>query len=233
MAGSASAWSTRGALEESLLLLRQFVADQGTDQEHLLEDGGADLEQLLRAGSSLELAGGGGGAVVVADLCDPLLEPDQASNVFAVLLEQFRAAETGCGKLLVADDAHKYLGDCSERGGRGGPLARGLVDAARMMRHEGMRIVVAAESPLSLPPELLELCSATVCHRFHSPDWCTSLATPLPWPMWHLCCTHVARAQVHPNESLPLMWLHRRRAGGQAAVTSRIQPAHKLLARAG
>eukprot|EP01052_Picozoa_sp_SAG31_P022063 SAG31_NODE_1738_length_7402_cov_14.270163_4_plen_109_part_00 len=79
---------------------------------------------------------------MIADLCDPLMGPQEASAVFAVLLEQFRASSPGRGKLLVADDVHNYIGDpCSASPW---PMAEALVDAARMMRHEGLRLTVAA-----------------------------------------------------------------------------------------
>ena len=87
--------------------------------------------------------------LVVADLTDPMLAPAEANGVFQVMLEQFRKKELPCGKLAVFDEAHKYL-----EGGDG--LAHSIVDTVRLMRHEGIRVVVSTQSPLTMPPELLE-----------------------------------------------------------------------------
>ena len=50
------------------------------------------------------------------------------------------------------------------------------------MRHDGLRIIVSTQSPLSLPPELLELSSLTMLHRFYSHDWFEHLARKMPLP---------------------------------------------------
>lgn len=102
--------------------------------------------------------------LVVADLTDPMLAPAEANGVFQVMLEQFRKKELPCGKLAVFDEAHKYL-----EGGDG--LAHSIVDTVRLMRHEGIRVVVSTQSPLTMPPELLELSTVAVLHSFHSNDW--------------------------------------------------------------
>lgn len=57
------------------------------------------------------------------------------------------------------------------RGSAGDGLSRAIVDCARLMRHDGMRVVVSTQSPLALAPELLELVSLALLHRFHSADW--------------------------------------------------------------
>jgi hypothetical protein len=43
-----------------------------------------------------------------------------------------------------------------------------------------MRLVVSTQSPRALAPELLELVTVAVLHRFHSADWFTYLSTKLP-----------------------------------------------------
>lgn len=62
------------------------------------------------------------------------------------------------------------------------PLAEALVDAVRVMRHKGLRIVVSTQLPLTLPEELLELCSAAFLHNFHSEDWFAHLAKKIHLP---------------------------------------------------
>jgi len=106
-----------------------------------------------------------------------MLSPEDASAVFTVLVEQFREADTrGGGKLLALDEAHKYLGDGT------GALARNVVEAVRLMRHEGLRVAVSSQSPVALPSELLELTTVAVVHRFHSHDWFKHLAAKIALP---------------------------------------------------
>lgn len=50
------------------------------------------------------------------------------------------------------------------------------------MRQDGVRLVVSTQSPKALAPELLELVSVAVLHRFHSQDWWTYLRHKLPLP---------------------------------------------------
>lgn len=52
----------------------------------------------------------------------------------------------------------------------------------RVMRHEGLRVCVSTQSPLTLPPELLELASLAVLHGFHSADWYQFLSAKLHLP---------------------------------------------------
>ena len=50
------------------------------------------------------------------------------------------------------------------------------------MRHEGMRVAISTQSPKVLAPELLELVSLLLVHRFHSEDWFTYLKSKVPLP---------------------------------------------------
>ena len=106
-----------------------------------------------------------------------LLSKDEACGIFQVLTEQYRAIPSiklG-GKLLVLDEAHKYMESKQSSG-----LSSAIVDCARLMRHDGMRLVVSTQSPLSLAPELFELCSMALLHRFFSQDWLDFLCKKLP-----------------------------------------------------
>ena len=55
----------------------------------------------------------------------------------------------------MCDEAHKYFG--ASKSESGGGLAAAVVDAVRLMRHEGIRVVISTQSPLAMPSELLEL----------------------------------------------------------------------------
>lgn len=59
-------------------------------------------------------------------------------------------------------------------------LSEAIVNIARLMRHDGMRLAVSTQSPKALAPELLELVTVAFLHRFHSHDWWTYLQSKLP-----------------------------------------------------
>lgn len=59
-------------------------------------------------------------------------------------------------------------------------LSNAIVDIARLMRHQGIRLVVSTQSPKALAPELLELSSVAVMHQFTSREWFDHLAKKLP-----------------------------------------------------
>jgi len=136
---------------------------EGAVNESIFAEGG-DLSQCCAPGK-----------LVVVDLTDPLLSSEEANSIFQVLVEQYRGLPSRGGKVLALDEAHKYMkGDLSDG------LSAALVNAARLMRHDGVRLMVSTQSPLALAPELLELVSVAFLHRFHSSDWFAYLAKKLP-----------------------------------------------------
>ncbi len=182
-----------GPLQQRINLLKQLVLES--------EDN-ADLVAELRAQGTLEDMQRGpksfllGGTLVVADLTDPMLSPRDADGIFQVLLQQFRQVDVkgGCGKVVVCDEAHKYF---DSRGSYG--LAAAVVETVRLMRHEGMRVVVSTQSPTTMPPELLELSTVSVLHRFHSRDWWKYLSLKIPLPengFRHIRAMHPGMALV-------------------------------------
>ena len=151
-----------GPLGQRLALLESLVAESALNSS-LLDEGG-DLGKFCKPGH-----------LVVVDLTDPLLSSEEANGVFQVLVEQYRALPSRGGKVLALDEAHKYMS-----GDAGDGLSAALVNTARLMRHDGMRLLVSTQSPLALAPELLELVSVAFLHRFHSADWFAYLAKKLP-----------------------------------------------------
>jgi hypothetical protein len=153
-----------GPLLQRLALLEAFVAESETNDS--LRREGADLFSYL-----------GTGVLVVADLTDPLLSSQEANGIFQVLTEQFRTVplSDGCGKVLALDEAHKFMSGEASDG-----LSNAIINAARLMRHDGMRVVVSTQSPKALAPELLELVTVAILHRFHSRDWFTYLRSKVP-----------------------------------------------------
>jgi hypothetical protein len=59
-------------------------------------------------------------------------------------------------------------------------LSNAIVLNARMMRHDGLRLVVSTQNPEALAPELLDLSSIAVMHQFNSCAWFKHLASKLP-----------------------------------------------------
>ena len=103
-----------------------------------------------------------------------------ATTLTQVLLEQFRDVDAAHGKLCVFDEAHKYLSGAGGAAGSTGSLAESIVGTVRQMRHYGLRVAISTQSPTALPPEVLELTSIAVCHRFHSRDWYAYLSKKIP-----------------------------------------------------
>ena len=98
-----------------------------------------------------------------------------------------------CGKVVVCDEAHKHFDGKAKDG-----LAGAVVDTVRLMRHEGIRVVISTQSPLTMPTELLELSTLAIFHSFHSSDWYKYLAAKLPLPEGGFDCVR----RLQPGEAL-------------------------------
>jgi len=106
------------------------------------------------------------GRLLIVDLRDEFVEKDEALGLFVVLLQLFADATfngRSFNKLVVFDEAHKYIGNPD--------LVEGLVSVVREMRHKGTSILVASQDPPSVPVSLIELSSQIILHRFNSPAW--------------------------------------------------------------
>lgn len=106
------------------------------------------------------------GRLLIVDLRDEFIEKDEALGLFVVLLQLFGDATFNgqfFNKLVVFDEAHKYIGNPD--------LVDGLISVVREMRHKGTSILVASQDPPSVPVSLIELSSQIILHRFNSPAW--------------------------------------------------------------
>lgn len=116
------------------------------------------------------------GSLVICDLTDPMMTAPEARGIFEVLLEKFKTISLDCGKMVVFDEAHKYL-----KGVTGGDeLCQTIIELVRQMRHHGMRVVISSQSPMTIPDELMELVSVLIIHKFHSEDWFRKLRSKIP-----------------------------------------------------
>ena len=161
--GVCSVGSQKGPLDQRIGLLESLVAESPKNAELVAES--MDLTTATKQGIHF----------IIADLTDPLLSKEEANSIFQVLSEQFRALPTKGGKVLCLDEAHKYMDGVKADG-----LSEAIVNAARLMRHDGIRLVVSTQSPKALAPELLELVTIACLHHFHSPDWWSYLQSKLP-----------------------------------------------------
>jgi DNA phosphorothioation-dependent restriction protein DptH len=106
------------------------------------------------------------GRLVIVDLRDEFIEKDEALGLFVVLLQLFadvRYEGEAFNKLVVFDEAHKYIGSPD--------LVTSLIEVVREMRHKGTSIMVASQDPPSVPVSLIELSSQIILHKFNSPAW--------------------------------------------------------------
>jgi len=158
-----STGSQKGPLDQRIALLESVVAE--SPQNSSLVGESLDLMSAIKQGIHF----------IIADLTDPLLSKEEANGLFQVLTEQFRTLPTKGGKVLCLDEAHKYMDGVKADG-----LSEAIVNAARLMRHDGVRLVVSTQSPKALAPELLELVTIACLHHFHSPDWWSYLQSKLP-----------------------------------------------------
>ncbi|KAF2626679.1 hypothetical protein BU25DRAFT_394777 [Macroventuria anomochaeta] len=109
------------------------------------------------------------GEVTIIDLSDPFLTPSTACILFKLGLEQFLQSRSP-GKMVVLDEAHKYMLDTP-----GSKILKNyLTRVIRLQRHQGARVVISTQEP-TIATELIALCSVTVIHRFTSPTWYSAL----------------------------------------------------------
>jgi hypothetical protein len=153
----------QGPLSQRLALLESIIAESDINK-NLIDNN--DLISTVKPGT-----------LIVVDLTDPLLSKDEANCIFQVLTEQYRSIPSNVsgGKVLALDEAHKFMNAEGMDG-----LSDAIVNCARTMRHDDMRLIISTQSPLSLAPELLELSSMATLHRFHSKDWFNYLSRKIP-----------------------------------------------------
>ncbi|KAJ6577804.1 hypothetical protein B0H19DRAFT_1370886 [Mycena capillaripes] len=111
------------------------------------------------------------GGLVLVDLTDPFLDGLTAAVLFDIVLGAFAQWQTLCGKLVVLDEAHKYLVNSDSA-----RLTQSISNIIRLQRHLATRVIIATQEPTVIPATILDLASMIICHRFSSPAWCTHLA---------------------------------------------------------
>ena len=84
----------RGALEQRMVLLRSFMYTETNKTE--------TSPHRFAAGQ-----------LTVIDLSDPFVDASAAASLFEITIRMFIRADTGGGKMLVVDEAHKVRSICS------------------------------------------------------------------------------------------------------------------------
>jgi hypothetical protein len=120
------------------------------------------------------------GRVTIVDLSDPFVDPAMAGVIFEICIRLFQKADVDTGKVLVVDEAHKYLSDSS---GAPTSLTRALLSLVRQIRHMAMRVIVSTQEPTVLPSALIALCHITILHRFASSTWWEHIKKHIPGTM--------------------------------------------------
>ncbi|KAJ7255111.1 hypothetical protein B0H12DRAFT_540731 [Mycena haematopus] len=129
------------------------------------------LDAFLRPGAPQIQSYFNAGSLVLVDLTDPFLDGLTAAVLFDIVLGTFTQWQTASGKIVVLDEAHKYLVNSESA-----RLTQSVSNIIRLQRHQGTRVIIATQEPTVIPPTILDLASTIICHRFSSPAWCTHLA---------------------------------------------------------
>ncbi|EGF97816.1 uncharacterized protein MELLADRAFT_41146, partial [Melampsora larici-populina 98AG31] len=112
------------------------------------------------------------GCLVIVDLRDPFMNSSMVSALFEIIVDLFTEAKIPSGKVLLLDEAHKYLGEtnsCSK-------FTTSIVSLIRQQRHFGIRTLIATQEPTVIPHAILGLASSLIIHRFSSPAWAQHLS---------------------------------------------------------
>ncbi|KAJ5346958.1 uncharacterized protein N7506_000211 [Penicillium brevicompactum] len=115
------------------------------------------------------------GGVTILDLSCPFVDQGTACILFRIAIDLFLYAHPSRGKMIVADEAHKYMTDTF--------AAKALIETfltiIRQQRHLGVRIIISTQEP-TISPQLIDLCSLTIIHRFTSPEWYKTIEKHVP-----------------------------------------------------
>ncbi|KAL4075519.1 hypothetical protein J3A83DRAFT_4485116 [Scleroderma citrinum] len=107
------------------------------------------------------------GQLTIIDLSDPFVDPALACGLFEIITRLFVRAQVDTGKILVVDEAHKYLSPSKAVAG----LTKSLLTLTREQRHLAMRVIISTQEPTVIPSVLLDLCTVSIIHRLSSPSW--------------------------------------------------------------
>ncbi|KAI9767672.1 MAG: hypothetical protein M1840_005543 [Geoglossum simile] len=106
------------------------------------------------------------GGITIIDLSCPFMDPSTACILFQICMNMYLESDSEIGKVLVVDEAHKYMTDTPASK----DLTNSLLSVIRQQRHCGVRVIISTQEP-TISPNLIDLSSITIIHRFSSPEW--------------------------------------------------------------
>ncbi|KAJ5291464.1 hypothetical protein N7478_000715 [Penicillium angulare] len=108
--------------------------------------------------------------LTIVDLSCPCISPETACSLFNICFEIFMEQDTGVGRVVALDEAHKYMKNSIESQN----FTNTLLSTVRLQRHLGVRVFISTQEP-TISRDLLSLCSITIVHKFSSPAWLRAL----------------------------------------------------------
>ncbi|KAJ9302272.1 hypothetical protein DTO271G3_1138 [Paecilomyces variotii] len=115
------------------------------------------------------------GGVTILDLSCPFVDQSTACILFRIAIELFLHTHPSRGKMIVADEAHKYMTDTTAAK----LLTETFLSIIRQQRHLGVRTIISTQEP-TISPRLIDLCSLIIIHRFTSPEWYKTIEKHVP-----------------------------------------------------
>ncbi|KAE8352036.1 hypothetical protein BDV28DRAFT_149397 [Aspergillus coremiiformis] len=115
------------------------------------------------------------GGVTILDLSCPFMDQSTTCILFRIAINLFLHDHHSRGKMIVADEAHKYMNESPAAE----DLTKMFLNIIRQQRHLGVRTIISTQEP-TISPRLIDLCSMTIIHRFTSPEWYRTIAKHVP-----------------------------------------------------
>lgn len=112
------------------------------------------------------------GRLVIVDLRDPFTNSSLVVALFDIVVGLFVEKKMDTGKVLLLDEAHKYL-NSDPNSIR---FTDSIASLIRQQRHFGIRTIISTQEPTVVPDTILDLVSFLILHRFSSPTWIHHLA---------------------------------------------------------
>ncbi|KAF3113591.1 hypothetical protein TWF102_000246 [Orbilia oligospora] len=106
------------------------------------------------------------GSITIVDLTCPFVDSETACVLFSICLDLFCSTLSTTGKIVALGEAHKFMSQSASSQ----QFANSVIQNIRLQRHLGVCTVISTQDP-HIHPELLELSSFIVMHRFDSPRW--------------------------------------------------------------
>lgn len=128
----------------------------------------AILESFIGPKDSPNLFHATPGTLTIVDLTCPFVDAETACVLFSICNQLFISAPRQSGKIIALDEAHRYMADNASASVQ--RFAKSIIGNIRLQRHLGLRTIISTQDPF-IHPELLELSSMVIFHRFTSPRW--------------------------------------------------------------